>query len=931
MFTRIATWIQPQNLRILTQIYHLKSQRNLLGTNLSNQPLSRVISRPRADSLPQYNLPSQGGQSRQSSTLQLPSIDERNSSSQYNLHSNKKIVPKSSRALRLQIQSSSNININSELSSVQQQQTSTGSININTQIFFNGNQSIPTKSNYNTKDDVSQDAYNLKQTLAVNQKPQNAAVFDVKQSKKKYEALLKNFERKNALPENLNMTKVLNNIENKPYLKLYQQKNSMHEGDREKASSLVCNLVPQKGQLSSMFGNNDQNANKDKTLNLKMDTLIHLGQEEQNKMIEIMRVRGDETEKIMRRNSLSKIDKIKESLKSSKKNQTSNKNYKIQAVKNPDIPTINVISPAREQSKRRMTLKEIMSLPPKIREAMRQQMLSVNTIDSQDLQTEEEFKSDSEIPKVEKNGQSRNVNNANINSLRIEDQDNNQHHQTAKLLNFVPSVDSIKNLKLDKSDLQTDYDMSTPNIRFTKTLAKNVQHTFDNSPINTCKTELRQDNPLRVAKRNKTLKNLITMFKHDKVKTEILRKNPDLEVIAHDHVHLFQEERKKSIPKKDQFRNLPLQEKLNLIEKFKLNPQEVLNKSERGVLKMEKQLFIPDQIKMTNLKKLLHKNVAKVNKWIKNSLRGTYQHEFDYFMQNDKTIVDKNSLQYQQLLDEQRAREILSQKLEASKGGYVDQNMRAIDLTHRKIINDILTKYQVKSYTVLPIFDEKRNQNDIKLQDVEKLQLEILKEHEEIELKLSMLKEKKFNKWRLLNQQFKNRQATLETYSPSPQMSPSLSPRNKSPRGKAFKSQLNATQSPDFQNSLESISPKNQNTQFTANGKVGQKFREFLMEKLDKQKNDELMTKLDKELQNQCQMLKDVDKDLEELQYFMVKNQNGQAKEVKDPLLPDDFYIRNGEKKHFSKNIALWKQQEIYDDLHGDYAAMVRKFKILQK
>jgi len=26
-----------------------------------------------------------------------------------------------------------------------------------------------------------------------------------------------------------------------------------------------------------------------------------------------------------------------------------------------------------------------------------------------------------------------------------------------------------------------------------------------------------------------------------------------------------------------------------------------------------------------------------------------------------------------------------------------------------------------------------------------------------------------------------------------------------------------------------------------------------------------------------------------------------------DPLLPDDYYVKSGKKKHFSKNIKVWK------------------------
>lgn len=83
--------------------------------------------------------------------------------------------------------------------------------------------------------------------------------------------------------------------------------------------------------------------------------------------------------------------------------------------------------------------------------------------------------------------------------------------------------------------------------------------------------------------------------------------------------------------------------------------------------------------------------------------------------------------------------------------------MRAIDLTYRKIIKDILSKYQVKNHLLLPIYDEKKDNIDLKLQDINKLQEEIIREHEEIEQKLRAIREKKFMKWKIINQQFKEK------------------------------------------------------------------------------------------------------------------------------------------------------------------------------
>ena len=108
--------------------------------------------------------------------------------------------------------------------------------------------------------------------------------------------------------------------------------------------------------------------------------------------------------------------------------------------------------------------------------------------------------------------------------------------------------------------------------------------------------------------------------------------------------------------------------------------------------KINNKLSIPEKIKMTNLKNLLHKQVQKVNKWISSSLKGTCQFEFDYFMENDRSCVDKNSLQFQTIQQEKNDRKKLTENLKT--GGFVDPNMRAIEMSDQKVINDICKKYQ---------------------------------------------------------------------------------------------------------------------------------------------------------------------------------------------------------------------------------------------
>ena len=88
----------------------------------------------------------------------------------------------------------------------------------------------------------------------------------------------------------------------------------------------------------------------------------------------------------------------------------------------------------------------------------------------------------------------------------------------------------------------------------------------------------------------------------------------------------------------------PLKDKLDTIERYDINPSEVLSKLERNISQVNENLSIPPQISNLHLKNLLHKQAKKVNKWIKNSLRGATKLDFAYFMHNDKSYVDRNSI-----------------------------------------------------------------------------------------------------------------------------------------------------------------------------------------------------------------------------------------------------------------------------------------------
>lgn len=89
------------------------------------------------------------------------------------------------------------------------------------------------------------------------------------------------------------------------------------------------------------------------------------------------------------------------------------------------------------------------------------------------------------------------------------------------------------------------------------------------------------------------------------------------------------------------------------------------------------------------------------------------------------------------------------------------------------------------------------------------------------------------------------------------------------------------------------------------------KFRTYLMEIYDKNRDEQLIKKLDEELSNQDKLLKNINKDIDEYKYFKSKIRNGEMNYEQDPLVPDELYVKSGKTKHFSKNIALWEQQKI--------------------
>lgn len=107
-----------------------------------------------------------------------------------------------------------------------------------------------------------------------------------------------------------------------------------------------------------------------------------------------------------------------------------------------------------------------------------------------------------------------------------------------------------------------------------------------------------------------------------------------------------------SKPPLEQLNLLPLSQKLILIQEHELDPTSTLTKAELKLAGVQEELSIPSDINNLELKNLLHKQAKKVNKWIMHGLRGFTKQDFDGFMKNDKSFIDKKSLQYKRIEEE---------------------------------------------------------------------------------------------------------------------------------------------------------------------------------------------------------------------------------------------------------------------------------------
>ena len=96
-------------------------------------------------------------------------------------------------------------------------------------------------------------------------------------------------------------------------------------------------------------------------------------------------------------------------------------------------------------------------------------------------------------------------------------------------------------------------------------------------------------------------------------------------------------------------------------------------------------------------------------------------------MEKDKTLIDKNSLQYRKLQEELLMKQDIQSKLKET-GGYLDKAMLAFEMSEKKVINDICTKLQLPVKTIVPIFKLDQTEEYLKNLDMEKLREQVLKE-----------------------------------------------------------------------------------------------------------------------------------------------------------------------------------------------------------
>lgn len=91
---------------------------------------------------------------------------------------------------------------------------------------------------------------------------------------------------------------------------------------------------------------------------------------------------------------------------------------------------------------------------------------------------------------------------------------------------------------------------------------------------------------------------------------------------------------------------------METLKAVEIDPSSLLSKVEQRVNYVHDKLSIPYDLSNLLLRPLLHKQALKINKWIKISMRARTKLDLETFMEKDKTLIDKNSIQYRLLQED---------------------------------------------------------------------------------------------------------------------------------------------------------------------------------------------------------------------------------------------------------------------------------------
>lgn len=166
---------------------------------------------------------------------------------------------------------------------------------------------------------------------------------------------------------------------------------------------------------------------------------------------------------------------------------------------------------------------------------------------------------------------------------------------------------------------------------------------------------------------------------------------------------------------------------MDALKAVEINPISYLSKVEHRVTTVHDKLSIPYDLSNLLLRPLLHKQALKINKWIKSSLKARTKLDLDTFMEKDKTLIDKNSLQYRKMQEELLMKQDIQSQLKET-GGYLDKAMLAFEMSEKKVISDICTKLQLPVKSIVPIFKLDQTEEYLRNLDMEKLREQVLKE-----------------------------------------------------------------------------------------------------------------------------------------------------------------------------------------------------------